>query len=168
MNECGRFSLEDPWRDPERLFPSFMASMKVRYPNYLLAYDHPQERWVVVHKMAPHYYKVVAPLEYGDGVSATPCIEFLDYLSECEVLRNFATMKEYCDWLEKESERVYQNGTERMREEMAYAARPIIDYVCRGGPESIVIRPLPESHRAQIDRDLALSVPGAVLPEEAA
>jgi hypothetical protein len=168
MNDGHRFRAKDPAMDPARLYPSFVSALAARYPEYRLVWDRDQQKWVVLHQRAARYFSIVAYVESGDGVGMPPSIEWLDELTRCEVLRNFATMDEYCDWLEKESERVYEEGCAALTEAMVYAARPYIDWVTRGGPESFVIRPFSAPHRRQLEEEIARDLPGAVIPQEAA
>lgn len=168
QDEGRRFTLSDPWRDPWALFPSFMQEMFLRYPDYLLAYDRDQEKWVILHELSGTCRRVVSYVQFGDGVPAVPSVEILNRLSECEVLRRFCSLDEFCRWVEKEAERRYEEGTAALQDELAYAARPYINYVTRGGPESVVIRPMRPEERAQTEDDLARSIPGSTTPGQEA
>lgn len=161
MNEGQRFAFGDPWYLPESLYPSFMSEMLARYPTYGMVYDRRREQWLVftwLHEATP---EPIAYVEHGDGTAAEPCMEFLDRLSACDVIREFGTPEKYLDWLEREMDRYKENAEQTIEDEIAYAARPIHDYIERGAPESIVIRPLKAEHRAQVQRDLALSASAA-------
>lgn len=159
MDEGKRFE-SDSEHDPEVLFPSFMAELRLRYPDYRVTFDRRTQKWLVYDQKGPSCVMSVAFCEYADGTPAPLSMEFLDKLTFCDVIRRYGTPEAYLDWLERESERQYEEGIQRMLEEMRYARRPILRWLEGGGRETIMLRPFPTEHRRQLDRDLALSVVG--------
>ena len=165
MNEPERYAFRDPWKDPERLFPSFMAEMKGRFPEYSLVWDRRREQWLCYHRQGEHQVMAVAYVEYGDGGAADPAIPFLDLLAETDIIRRFGTKRDYADWLEKQQEETDDRELAELRSDIhEYALKPILDYIERGAPETFVLRPFEPEHRRQVDRDLALSLNCAELP----
>jgi len=152
-----RFAFEDPWKDPESLFPEFMTELRLRYPTYGLVYDRRREQWVCYQLGTEGDLKIVAYVESGDGVAMDPCMEFLDKLSMSDVIRQHGSVRAYLDWLEREEQRRYDEGMASLDEDLQYAAKPIRDWIAKGGAETIVLRPLPEEHRRQVEADLNLS-----------
>lgn len=157
MNEAERFAFGDPWKNPDKLFPSFMAELRLRYPEYEMVWDRQREQWACIHRIGPCKTMIVAYCEFGDGTPADPCQEFLDQVTACDVIRRFGNIEAYCDWLEKTQDDYDEAAKARMREEFEYARRPYSDYIAKGGPETIVLRPMDDEHRRQVERGLALS-----------
>ena len=157
MDEAGRFAFGDPWHNPDDLFPSFMTELKLRYPDYGLVYDRRREQWLIFHQITASHLKHVAYCENGDGTAAEPSMEVLDRLTQADILRTFISADAYCDYLEKEQERRDVEGLAKLDEEMVYAGKPIRDWIAGGGRETVILRPISDEHRRQVERSLNLS-----------
>lgn len=134
-----------------------MAELRLRYPSYGLVYDRRRQQWLCYVKGSEGDVRVVAYIESGDGVAMDPCMEFLDKLSVSDVIRQHGSVKAYLDWLEREEQRVYDEGMAAMDEDMRYAAKPIRDWIAKGGSETIMLRPMAVEHRRQVELDLNAS-----------
>ena len=163
-----RFAFDDPWFDPEEKFPEFMAELAVRYPSYSLVYDRRRRQWMVYSKVRPDEFKAIVYVETAEHLPAEPDLAFLDTLTMTDVLREYGSVAAYCDWLEREQERRDKEGLEKMREDMRYAGKPVRDWIDGGGRETVILRPLSDEHRRQIEVDLNASAAARTIHREVA
>ncbi len=160
MSDGQRYGFGDPWRNPEKMFPSFMAELRLRYPEYGLVWDFHREQWLCYHRFGPSSVMAVAYVEDADGVAMDPSMEFLDELSRTDVIRQFGDIKAYLAWSDKHQQEYDERVLAEMRADAEYAAKPMASMIERS-PTSVTLRPLSVEHRRQVDRDLALSLNSA-------